>query len=198
MKKILFLAGVLIFLTFSASHSVTAEPSSDAAAPSKIVPGAKALASANWFSNLRSHENSLKVKVKTLLEEALEKKKDSLPISTKILFDVVPQRVLSDYSDKQYCKDKLQETGANPILYSKNFKEIDEFKDWFADFSQGKGGEGKDLYKKCDKSCSPAYSIEIEGNLGMGLKTNTEVVCGHARDKEDDQYKLRYNFSCFV
>ena len=66
-----------------------------------------------------------------------------------------------------------------------------EFASLFNEFSQGKGKEGKELYRKCPGSCSPQYDNNLEIDRGSNaMKVTASVVCGHARDKDDNTFML--------
>jgi hypothetical protein len=61
--------------------------------------------------------------------------------------------------------------------------------DWIRTFSEGHGDEGKDLYARCSANCSPRYEFEIYPE-GEGVRLQTRVQCGLARDASDDQYEV--------
>lgn len=142
------------------------------------------LASASAYSNTLGRANSLKKVVEKLITESL-KEKDLFTLNAQ------PNISLTDYKDRDYCKQKLEETAKNPYTFKEiKFEEMDDFNDWFSDFSQGDGDEGRLLYKKCDKSCSPSYSILIKRNQDKTFVVIPNATCGEARDKDDNQYKV--------
>jgi len=146
------------------------------------------LASASTWDNLRNSENSIKFKIGKLLKEGIGN-------STNAKFTIAskPQKLLSDYSDKVYCEAKKQETSNTKLIFaSPKLGSLDNLNSWIADFSQGKGKQGGELYEKCDKTCSPEYEYQISYNNEKGEQYEVKalVICGHARDKDDNQYKL--------
>lgn len=145
------------------------------------------LASASTWDNIRNSENSIKFKIGSLIKKATEGKgQATFTISSK------PNKFLSDYSDKEYCAKKEKETATEKLVFnSPELSSNDELNSWIGDFSQGKGKEGGDLYAKCDKSCSPSYEYKITFSSGTKYKVQALVGCGHARDKDDNQYGLK-------
>ncbi len=152
------------------------------------------LASASTWDNLRNNENSLKFIISKLIKSAT-KGRDK---GSFILFSR-PNKVLTDYSDQQYCLDKKSKTTSSKLEFSSPTLEGDDaLNAWIGDFSQGKGEAGNKLYDLCDKSCSPSYEYRIDfssstkkdkdGSLSYGVKAL--VICGEARDKDDNQYIL--------
>ena len=82
-------------------------------------------------------------------------------------------------------------TTKNPIEYRKtNFASIEAINTWFSDFSQGKGKDGENLYQRCDGLCSPQYTTIIEEKERGSYDVHAQVVCGPARDKNDNNYNL--------
>ena len=52
---------------------------------------------------------------------------------------------------------------------------------------------GEDLYERCPGMCTPRYTYVIrDAGDDSGLVVDTEVVCGHARDRGDNSYSLEY------
>lgn len=175
------------------------------------VAGSSALGSASLWSNVRSAGNSLKVQSRTLLEQAAASRKVMAPPSSGcpagckpagpplIVFRSVPNMFREDYSDAGMCKKLEALTRVAPFRYiGKTFASLDDLNSWFSDFSQGDAPEGKDLYRRCSGDCSPQYTnlIDITGSSTFNL--DAEVVCGPARDKSDNQYRLSiaYRFAC--
>lgn len=171
------------------------------------------IADAGFFANVRGKEGSVSVESNSLLTKAEElitsqtppqlacPKGCSLAKLPVIHFQSIPQKFLKDSSDSDYCKTLENSTMKEPIQYSKSdITSIKELNDWIGELSQGKGKEGGDLYKKCDKSCSPQYEYKIErASLSDSSKTaKASIICGPARDKDDDMYKLTafFRWSC--
>lgn len=146
------------------------------------------VASASLWDNYRENPGSIAKESGDMLKLAmLELKKNN---KCNIVFTSIPNKFLSDYSDKDYCEKFFKQTKENPIKYRNiKFNNIEEFSSWYNEFSQGKGKEGKDLYNKCDKSCSPQYKSIISQNTDS-LNVEVEVVCGAARDKDENNYIL--------
>lgn len=171
----------------------------------KDVPIQSKIADAGFFANLRGKEGSVSVESTALLTHAEELLSSQQPPDVKcpkgcsrnntpvIYFQSIPQKFLDDSSDAEYCQSLENATKLQPIRYSKSdIKSVKELNDWIGELSQGKGKEGGDLYKKCDKSCSPQYEYEI---IRTSPTENTKsakasIICGAARDKDDDKYKL--------
>lgn len=168
------------------------------------------LATASTFANVTGADGSIKKESGKLLTQAVDgvreaKQPDSVCSadcnvnpSPFIFLRSVPNKFLSDYSDKAECDKFETETTDKPIFYGNlHFNSLAELNDWFGDFSQGKGKEGKDLYNRCPGSCSPRYTNIIRPSEN-GFDVEAEVVCGAARDKSDNQYQLSagYHWAC--
>lgn len=175
------------------------------------VAGGSALASASMWSNVRSANNSLKVQSRILLEQATASRKvmappdSGCPAGCKpagpplVVFRSVPNKFRADYSDAEMCKKLETQTRAAPFRYDgKSFASLDDLNSWFSDFSQGDGPDGKDLYRRCSGDCSPQYTNVIDVTTNSTFKLAADVVCGPARDKSDDLYRLSiaYRFVC--
>jgi hypothetical protein len=146
------------------------------------------LASASTWDNLRNSDKSIKFKISQLINTATNGKSEE-----NFTIQSIPNKILGSYTDKAYCETKLLETIDNKLLFtSPKFKSLDELNSWIGDFSQGKGADGAQLYQQCDKTCSPSYEYKI--SFRSEPKTEYEVkalvICGHARDKDDNQYSL--------
>ncbi len=184
---------------------------SAAAAPCESIfkdtPGEKATANANAWANWRSNPGSISAESKRLLSNAnkgiekLNQPTDLCPAECKpataprIIFRSIPSSYLSSYSDKAKCTELLSATQRKPISYpDRKFADMDALNSWFGDFSQGKGSDGKDLYQRCDGDCSPQYECDITKGTDGKLSLDARVVCGHARDKDQNTYDLSYVF----
>jgi hypothetical protein len=199
---------LVLFVVFG--RTMTARADDDCSAVVKDVPGEQVIADAGTWTNLRKAEGSLRYESERLLNAA-EKKRAALqppaglcpagciPISEpEIVFISVPQKFLDSYRDQQKCERLLKQTTAAPLAYhDRTFSSAAEFNDWFGDFSQGKGDDGRTLYRQCDGSCSPRYTCIIK-QQGAALHVDADVICGPARDKSDDTYKLSssYRWTC--
>ena len=148
------------------------------------------LATASALGNLFSSSNSMAAKLDSLYKKGVEKLSETKPKSSQMMIVVVPNVRLKDYGQSQVCQTKLRQTTQNPLNFTPpDFKDAKQFSSWFADFSKGNGEQGERLYKLCPGQCSPAYRV-IFSNPKEPIKTAVEVVCGHARDKSDNQYKM--------
>ena len=175
------------------------------------VAGSSAVGSASMWSNVRSAAGSLKVQSRTLLEQATANRKlmappaGGCPAGCKpegpplVVFRSVPNKFREDYSDAGMCRKLEAQTRAAPFRYGgKTFASLDDLNSWFSDFSQGDGPDGEDLYRRCSGACSPQYTNIIDVTARSTLDLVADVVCGPARDKSDDQYRLSiaYRFAC--
>lgn len=167
-------------------------------------------ATASSWANVRNAEGSIRFESQRLLKKALDDltaAKAPAQIcgeacrpepAPQLLFTSVPKSFLKDYSEAQTCAGFLKTTTAKPFVYSnRTFASADELTSWFSDFSQGSGVDGKDLYERCPGACSPQYTCIVHKE-GETFKLNAEVICGHARDKDENAYKLAtsYRWSC--
>ena len=201
---------IRIVIAALAVTSVSLANADDCGGKSVLVDIAKTTASASSWSNVRNSEGSLRFEANRLVTEAQKlaesaKAPENLcpegcvaVAKPDIEFRSTPNKFLSDYSERAKCEAHRVNTSAKPIEYpSRLFPTMDAFSEWFSQFSQGSGTEGKDLYAKCDGSCSPQYRCEIS-STDTGLSVDAFVLCGHARDKGDNQYVLetKFRWSC--
>lgn len=194
-RKLFILANLLLFSTGVAFAQINCEEKK-----------ASTLATANSLPNLREAKGSLNFESKQMLKTAEAQRKKEKPSvgacpsecklfdSPKIVFYSEPNVFLKDYSDKTKCLAYLEKTIKEPIKFSKQtFSSMDEFASWFADFSQGKGEKGRQLYKLCDGQCSPKYRTIIQYVNGQ-IVAEPEVICAEARDKSENNYLVSYGF----
>jgi hypothetical protein len=143
--------------------------------------------SAGTWDNLRNNEGSLRYETGKLLTSGLA----MLSPETSIIISSKPKKFLKDHRDNDYCNKRFSETKDQPIVFTdKTFESQDDLNSWISDLSQGKGSDGRDLYRKCDKSCSPQYSYIIEEKDKSTLSVHADVLCGPVRDKNDNNYLL--------
>lgn len=206
-------AGFLAFATvlpFFQPSSVLAE---DACSKSfRDIEGKSTLGSASTWANLRGSEESIKAKIKVLLDDAAKGRSSAQAPESfcptgcdtakepMIVFRSIPNKFNSDSSDDAQCRALFTKTKQNPLKYSGNkFGNLEDLNSWFGDFSQGKGKQGGDLYDKCPGDCSPQYFNTID-ITGKSYVLNSDVICGPARDKSDNQYKLSvaYRWTCIT
>jgi hypothetical protein len=111
-----------------------------------------------------------------------------------IVFQSIPNNFLTNYDQHEKCETLQDETEENPLTYNdKEFDTMQALESWFSNFSQGKGEDGKNLYKKCSGECSPQYKNIISKNDNK-YTLNATVICGQARDKKDDNYEISYSY----
>ena len=157
------------------------------------------VATAATWDNLRKNEGSIAFESRRLLGAVWEDLKPptdfcpnycQLKSSPEVIFKSVPNKFISDYSDRDKCENLFEQTKKEPFVYKRrSFATLEEFHEWFSDFSQGKGRDGNDLYDKCDGRCSPRYKTFISKEKKSYL-VDAEVQCGPARDKSDNKYQL--------
>jgi len=116
-----------------------------------------------------------------------------VPSRARVVFRITPNKFLTDYGDSEHCNELQQASAAQPYHYETiSLHSIDDLNKWIGDLSQGNGENGKDLYKKCDASCSPKYEYQIKRTKDTPREylVSASITCGAARDKDDNQYKL--------
>lgn len=208
--KILSSLKILAALLISTAP-VSAE--TQCASVSKDFPVKETEASASFWGNLRGHKGSISYESNAIFQEAKEssnnlaRPENFCPKGCEVgkravfIFRSEPQKYLSTYEDSAHCLALLKKTTKNPFTYSTNrISSVDELNDWIADLSQGKGENGADLYEKCDRSCSPRfeYTIARRGEAADQYLVTASVVCGPARDKDNNMYTLDafFRWSC--
>ncbi len=164
------------------------------------------LATASVIANKLNKVGSIRFETSHMLEEAeknvlkVEKPTDlcpsncDLPKEPIVVFKSVPNEFLSHYDESEKCGKLQEETEKNPLSYNnKDFPTLQSLEDWFGDFTRGKGADGKDLYERCSGKCSPQYECIISRNDDKFL-LDAQVLCGQARDKNDNKYVLSYSY----
>jgi hypothetical protein len=206
------LLGLCVLL--SVSFSIDASACDKAATenyPPASVGGELRRASADTFKNIRSADGSLKAESKKMVERALQDVDGKRPagfscaagcsVRSEVIFIVRPAQYQTDYSDEEHCAALLKETSGAAISFPKKSftgeSSVEDLTEWIGQFSQGKGEEGSKLYDKCDKSCSPSFRYSID-KTDSGISLLPSSVCGHARDKSDNNYDLSvtFHYSC--
>lgn len=165
------------------------------------VPVRSVLATAGLMANLRGSDNSIKSRMDGLLTDArsaaatLHAREEGCARScadskVAVVFLSKPNVELKGYDEAETCNNLLKATTAAPITYDKRrFPSDDAAKAWYNDLTQGNGQDGADLYKRCPGSCSPQYS-SVAYRDGSDIVVSTSIICGPARDKDDNQYDL--------
>ena len=165
------------------------------------IPIRSTLASAGFFANLRNADHSINFLMDELLVLAYSAAEKRINLESSCdrscaqpvlatVFDSVPNLTLRDYEEASTCQELFEESKRTPIVYEKrSFASDQEAKDWYQDLTQGEGTDGEDLYLRCPGACSPSYSSVAYKQHGRFIVT-TSIICGHARDKDDGQYRL--------
>jgi hypothetical protein len=159
---------------------------------------------ANWRNaagSIKAESNAIFMQAKTAAETVVAPtnfcpKGCTAPERGKMLFRSTPNKFRSGYSEAAHCDALFALTSKQPLIYQNDrIETVDDLNQWIGDISQGSGKEGRDLYKKCDGSCSPRFEYHISKNLNStGYSVKASIVCGAARDKDDGQYVLESLF----
>jgi hypothetical protein len=158
-------------------------------ASSTLTPLATEIASAGFLSNLSSRADSIRATSKRMLDEAIGTVRSDAS-AQRIVLKSIPELSKKIDSDDQMCERLETETQKAPLEFNgKHFASADELTDWIMNFTQGKGADGKSLYKQCPGKCSPQYTWWIDPGES-GLMVNARVVCGLPRDRDGDKYHL--------
>lgn len=175
------------------------------------IPVATVAASASFYANFFNRAGSISFESNEIFEKAKDQTPTLkapenlcphycfLPESAVFVFRSTPQLFLSDSEDSAHCERLFRATSRKPLRYMKSVASIDELNEWIGDLSRGNGDEGEDLYEKCDASCSPRYEYAIATKRGIaGYEVRAAVVCGPARDRENNLYNLEafFRWSC--
>jgi len=175
------------------------------------APKEQASATADSMANLRGAPGSLKAQLSRLLKDAQEGvTRVAAPTgnacpetctavgAARITIAVVPNKLLEHYEDAEKCTQRLTQTSLQPLRFGpRRVKSESELGEWIAEVSQGHGKEGALLYKKCDGRCSPRYFVDA-AREGNEIVASMSVVCGPARDKDDNTYTVLsgYRWAC--
>lgn len=165
------------------------------------IPIRTTLASAGFFANIRNSDDSIRFRMDELLTQAKAAaheryttenncRRDCTNAVVAVIFSSSPNKTLTDYDETSSCQQLSDSTQKSPITYkNRAFDSEASAKEWYNDLTQGDGPDGEDLYEKCPGKCSPAYSSTAYEEGGKFIVT-TSITCGHARDKDDNQYRL--------
>lgn len=146
-------------------------------------------ATAGALANLSNSDGSIRSASNRMLTKAIETAGSSQP-PQRVIFSSIPELSKKSTSDDQMCKEHEETTAKAPLQFDdKRFASTDDLTDWIMDFTQGKGAEGKSLYKQCPGKCSPQYTWWIDP-VGSELVVNARVVCGMPRDRSSNEYQL--------
>lgn len=179
-------------------------PAENAAAsckPGRVeVPIASETGSAGIMFNIAEHPESIRAVAGRLLNEALDRQKKAPPAEEcaecdgasrpSIVYTVRPIHLLDVGKQQAVCRKLDEQTRVRPFEFPpRHFKSISAMNEWVMAFSQGRGEEGKELYRRCEADCSPNYQFVIEPDAA-GLQVKTRVHCGLARDRDSDDYEV--------
>ena len=176
------------------------------------LPKKETSATAKSLANILKSPGSVRAEVAGLLRSARDELAEAKPPRdacsspcrvaqpTRILLNIVPEKLLTTYSDFDKCDERLRQTSRQPLRFGPHrVRSVDELASWLSDVSQGRGHDGAVLYQECDGKCSPRYAAEVVPD-GDGLIATLDVVCGHARDKDDNSYSVAsaYRWACVL
>jgi len=174
------------------------------------VPVASVVASAAILPNVLKTARSIRSESSRLLSEASSEIRLATPPAgvcpstcapadaPQVFFRSMPTTFRQDYAQQDHCERLFEETSRQPMTFrGREFESIDKVADWVEDLAMGRGEDGKALYEHCTNGCSPRYYWTISRN-GSGLRVDTEVICGPARDRGDNEFELSYSllWSC--
>lgn len=167
----------------------------------KEIPLRSTLASAGFFANFRNAENSVSYQMEEMLSQGYNRARQTAarehhcqhPCSdavVAVVFKSIPHRTLADYDEYSTCQHLYNTTKRKPISFeNRMFASEEDVKDWYDDVTRGNGTDGAQLYEQCPGKCSPAYTSITYEKSGHYI-VSASIICGHARDKSDDQYRL--------
>ncbi|HQH26609.1 MAG TPA: hypothetical protein PLP17_04360 [Oligoflexia bacterium] len=209
-KKMFWFFVICVVACLLCAGRASAQAAGECSAAFDEIAGQETVATAGSFDNLRKAKGSLRFETQRLLSWAWEKEKslyapadlcrDECTVAERplVVFRAEPRMFLNKNKDAEFCAKMMEQTKKTPFVYTgRTFASLDEFSSWFMDFSTGSGVEGKDLYRRCARSCSPQYTIYLS-KQDKKLEATAEVLCGPARDKDDNQYNLSvgHRWSC--
>lgn len=176
------------------------------------LPRMQAAATAKSLANILRSQGSVRAEIAGQLRDASKGATQAKPPAdacshlcrvgqrAQILLTIAPQKVLTEYADASICEERLRQTSNQPLRFGPHHaRSTDELAAWFSDVSLGRGQDGQALYKQCQGSCSPRYSARITPE-GEGFVATLDVVCGPARDRDDNMYSVStgYRWACIA
>ncbi|MEQ8234413.1 MAG: hypothetical protein RLW61_20695 [Gammaproteobacteria bacterium] len=204
MQRFIPLLAALLPVAPAADQVIDAAPPAPRAASCPRVlpeePLATEYGSAGIMKNLAETEDSIRAVASRLLQQALEVESrkpsgecnEDCPDAgvAEVIYRVAPMAFLPRADQNDVCLRFEEETTTRPMRFNPAvFAGFDALNAWIADFSQGKGADGKALYERCSSNCSPRYTFVI-GAVDGGYEVEAAVLCGLARDKSSDQYLI--------
>ena len=188
-----------VFPLSSLASDVGTRPADCALTPDE-TPIATETGSVGIIKNLAEHPSSIRAIAGRLLSDALiaDGKQAGTDCdaacaqraTAEIVYRVAPTAYLADDQQREVCRKFESETSSHPLTFNqRQFRSVDELNEWIMAFSQGHGEDGRLLYELCSSNCSPRYTFLIaEQNAGYAVKA--EVLCGLARDRSNDVYRV--------
>ena len=197
--SIVLLAGIRVVCAAGSDESRSASALNElACAASRETPLRESVASAGLMMNIAEHPKSIRVVAQKLLTEAIDSPAPKstncpgcrAPSPPEIVYRVAPTAFLPSPQQPAMCLGLERATQNHPLAFpSREFDNVGALNAWISDFSQGRGSDGQQLYAQCGGDCSPRYTFLIAPGAS-GLKVGTQVICGLARDREVDDYRV--------
>ncbi len=174
------------------------------------TPRAQVLATANVVLNLVKAHGTVRAESVRLPRAAYGQRFQALPplegcsatcrasSAGRVRLNAVPNKFLTSDPDVARYAKQLLSTSEQPLIFGPHeARSVDELSAWLFEVLKGEGKDGIELYRKCDGTCSPRYSMELREDAG-GFAATLSVVCGHARDRADNSYTISsaYRFAC--
>ncbi len=200
MKEIcVFILALAVFPLASQASDVSTRPA-DCALTANETPIATETGSVGIIKNLAEDPSSIRAVAGRLLSNALSADGKTSGsdcdeacvqrAKAQIVYRVAPTTYLADDQQREVCRKFETQTSSHPLTFNqREFSSVAELNEWITAFSQGHGEDGRLLYELCSSNCSPRYTFLIaEQNAGYAVKA--EVLCGLARDRSNDVYRL--------
>ena len=192
-RKILFrhsLSFVALLASCLAASTAAGDGDGKDCSPSpSAAPPATETASAGTWANLTNRAGSIRATSNHMLSSAIETARSDKSVQ-RIIFNPFPSCRRRTTDDDQMCARLEQATRQKPLEFDdKRFPTVDDLTDWIMDFTQGKGADGKSLYKQCPGKCSPQYTWWIYPEK-TELLVKARVICGLPRDRDSNKYQL--------
>jgi hypothetical protein len=186
-----------ILLCSLAGSAASADGAGRCSAITVEVPVAEVVASSGFVSNLLGTSSSLSSGEEITAARppaGLCPAQCAPPEAPLVVVRSTPTAFLDDYSERALCARRLEETLKEPLRFERQtLGSAAEIESWVTDFVRGKGEHGEDLYRMCEGRCSPQYVwIISRDESDSELVVDTQVTCGHARDKDVGLYELSY------
>lgn len=147
--------------------------------------------SAGIMYNIAEHPSSIRAVAKKLLSAAVGSATAAQSaVTPTILFRVTPAAYLPMAQQQVLCHQMVRQTQARPLHYGpRTFPNVAAFDAWLMEFSQGRGSDGRLLYQQCGGDCDPSFTFSVKP-AAQSLVVDAAVVCGYARDREINNYRL--------